>query len=181
MQDLRVIKTEKLIKDSFYKLVDQKGFEQLTITDICNDSLIGRSTFYQHYVDKYELLEKENIHYTSLLQRAMDIRMKTFDDPESLKNFIEYLKSDSQRILLLFSVHAESTNLQEEFERLIGDSLDDIIKDKKSPVSNEFIKKMYASNVLTFIKWSLSNGIDSRTTDFMNESFKSLMSYWFTE
>jgi AcrR family transcriptional regulator len=34
----------------------QKNFEKIKISDICEEALINRSTFYAHYEDKYELL-----------------------------------------------------------------------------------------------------------------------------
>ncbi|MDP4110352.1 MAG: TetR/AcrR family transcriptional regulator [Bacillota bacterium] len=56
--DLRVIKTEKLIRDAFLTLVDEKGFEALTVSDIVERAVINRSTFYSHYTDKYDLMDK---------------------------------------------------------------------------------------------------------------------------
>lgn len=54
--DLRVIKTKKILFDTLLKLMKQKNFEKIKISDICEEALINRSTFYAHYEDKYELL-----------------------------------------------------------------------------------------------------------------------------
>jgi AcrR family transcriptional regulator len=56
--DLRVLKTRKLIRDSFIELINKKSFETITINDISTKAQINRSTFYLHYTDKYELLDK---------------------------------------------------------------------------------------------------------------------------
>lgn len=56
--DLRVKRTQKAIKDSFFKLVDKKGFEHISVKDITDGAMISRNTFYLHYSDKYDLLEK---------------------------------------------------------------------------------------------------------------------------
>lgn len=56
--DLRVVKTDNLIRDAFVKLIDEKGFKNITINDIANKAMINRSTFYLHYIDKYDLLDK---------------------------------------------------------------------------------------------------------------------------
>lgn len=56
--DLRVIKTRRLIRDAFVKLVDEKGFKSITVNDISDKAMINRSTFYLHYTDKYDLLQK---------------------------------------------------------------------------------------------------------------------------
>ena len=56
--DLRVVKTQKHIKEAFYELVSEKDFDKITVSDIANRALINRATFYLHYQDKYDLLEK---------------------------------------------------------------------------------------------------------------------------
>lgn len=56
--DLRVLKTRKIIRDSFIELISKKSFDSITINDIAEKAQINRSTFYLHYTDKYELLNK---------------------------------------------------------------------------------------------------------------------------
>lgn len=58
-QDLRIIRTQNAIKDAFYSLVHEKGFENITVKDITDRAVISRNTFYLHYSDKYELLNKQ--------------------------------------------------------------------------------------------------------------------------
>ena len=54
--DLRVIKTRKLIYQTLLELMKEKTFEEIKVSDICSKAMINRSTFYAHYEDKYELL-----------------------------------------------------------------------------------------------------------------------------
>ena len=56
--DERVIKTKKLIKIALSELIQEKGFDHVTITDLTQRANINRGTFYLHYQDKYDLLEK---------------------------------------------------------------------------------------------------------------------------
>ena len=55
-KDLRIIKTQKELFNSLERLLKSKAFEDIRVSDICNEALINRSTFYDHYEDKYELL-----------------------------------------------------------------------------------------------------------------------------
>lgn len=57
-QDLRVQKTLTLIRRSFIKLINEKGFRSITVNDISKEAMISRSTFYLHFTDKYDLLNK---------------------------------------------------------------------------------------------------------------------------
>lgn len=57
-EDLRVIKTKQLIKDCFLELIEEKGYSKVTITDITKKAMINRNTFYLHYIDKEDLIDK---------------------------------------------------------------------------------------------------------------------------
>jgi len=55
-EDLRIRKTKANLYKGLLQLMEEKTFEEIKVTDICNISLINRSTFYDHFNDKYELL-----------------------------------------------------------------------------------------------------------------------------
>lgn len=56
--DPRVLRTRKLIMDSFIELSSKKEFRDITIKDITTEAMINRATFYYHFEDIYHLLEK---------------------------------------------------------------------------------------------------------------------------
>lgn len=56
--DRRCIRTKKLIRQALSELIEEKGFNNISVTDITTKADINRGTFYLHYVDKYDLLEK---------------------------------------------------------------------------------------------------------------------------
>jgi AcrR family transcriptional regulator len=56
--DRRSIRTKQLIREAFTELMEEKGFEGLTVRDLTEKAKINRGTFYLHYQDKYDLLEK---------------------------------------------------------------------------------------------------------------------------
>lgn len=55
-EDLRVVKTRAAIKHAFIELIEQKGFDAVTVKDITTLAQINRGTFYAHYEDKYHLM-----------------------------------------------------------------------------------------------------------------------------
>ena len=94
-EDLRVKKTKKLIKDSFLKLLDEKGYSKVSVTDITNKAMINRNTFYLHYVDKEDLIgklifdtykEKE----TKISNIIMTHIINNFRNPGKLQELILY-------------------------------------------------------------------------------------------
>jgi Transcriptional regulator len=54
--DRRIQKTRQLLKDALISLILEKGFESVTIQEILDRANVGRSTFYMHFENKYELL-----------------------------------------------------------------------------------------------------------------------------
>lgn len=56
-EDLRVVKTKKNLYQGLLMMMKEKAFEDIKVSDICHVALINRSTFYDHFCDKYELLD----------------------------------------------------------------------------------------------------------------------------
>lgn len=55
--DLRVRRTKKMLQDAFMALLAQKTFQDITVQDITEQAMINRGTFYDHFADKYALME----------------------------------------------------------------------------------------------------------------------------
>lgn len=56
--DLRIIRTKESIREALVELIEEKGFEAITVKDITTRAKINRGTFYAHYQDKYDLMTK---------------------------------------------------------------------------------------------------------------------------
>jgi AcrR family transcriptional regulator len=54
--DRRVRRTRALLLGALLSLVQEKGYDRITIQDILDKADVGRSTFYAHYRDKDDLL-----------------------------------------------------------------------------------------------------------------------------
>ncbi len=55
--DPRVRRTRQLLQDALTKVLETKPFEELSIQDIAEVATVNRATFYDHYPDKFALLE----------------------------------------------------------------------------------------------------------------------------
>jgi AcrR family transcriptional regulator len=53
--DRRVERTRQLIRAAFRSLLEEKGFETLTVQEIIDRANVGRATFYAHFDSKDEL------------------------------------------------------------------------------------------------------------------------------
>ena len=55
--DPRIRRTRKMLQDGLAKLLLEKDFDKISVQDIVDASDLHRATFYDHYSDKFALLE----------------------------------------------------------------------------------------------------------------------------
>ena len=106
--DLRVIKTKKTIENSFWNLLKKKDFEKITIKEITDQALIGKTTFYYHYVDKYDLAQKLLDKYLNEYKITLSKRLQTGIQSKLL----DALNTLSSKILLLRKIHFSNFNVE---------------------------------------------------------------------
>ena len=58
-KDARYKNAEQAIVNAFWRLMETDGFDVMTATQIIQSAGVNRSTFYAHYADKHELLNKQ--------------------------------------------------------------------------------------------------------------------------
>jgi len=56
--DLRVRRTQKLIRESFISLLEERSFDSITVGDVAQRAMVSRTAFYRYYPDKYVLVER---------------------------------------------------------------------------------------------------------------------------
>ncbi|MBK8136612.1 MAG: TetR family transcriptional regulator [Chloroflexi bacterium] len=55
--DLRIRRTKKLLQEALLALMASKSFQDITVQDITDRAMVNRGTFYDHFADKYALME----------------------------------------------------------------------------------------------------------------------------
>lgn len=132
-EDLRVIKTKKSLYDGLIMMMKDKPFEDIKVSDICKVALTNRSTFYDHFNDKYELL------YALMkdLEDSLVSKLKTNTNISNSKEF--YLKT----IELLFEHVNENISIYSSILKNNNNSVaydmirDTLMKDVKSHIESE--------------------------------------------
>ena len=79
--DLRIQRTQILLRNTLVSLIAEKGFDAITVKDIAGRAMINRATFYRHYEDKYALV-------TSIFKEAI---AEMFDEVGPVEKNIEIL------------------------------------------------------------------------------------------
>lgn len=75
--DLRVQRSRQLLQQALFELTVEKGFAAVTVRDIAKRARVNRSTFYRHYLDKYELLNQYLDELQALVAKAASAAEQT--------------------------------------------------------------------------------------------------------
>jgi AcrR family transcriptional regulator len=57
VRDPRIRRTRQLLQTALMQLLGSKGFDDISVQDITDVATVNRATFYDHYADKFALLE----------------------------------------------------------------------------------------------------------------------------
>ncbi|KRN09247.1 TetR/AcrR family transcriptional regulator [Liquorilactobacillus mali] len=135
----RVIQTKLIIRQTFLKLLKQRRFEEVTVTDICKDAKITRGTFYRYYQSTFVLMDqlKGNLakEIIALIKERFDesdwdilpiiFEVLKKSDPEVVKVALNK-KNGSQCISRIFASLKEAIRptVMQEIEMLTNDDFD---------------------------------------------------------
>jgi AcrR family transcriptional regulator len=70
--DLRVKKTRIAIRKAFWELTMERGFGNVTVSEVCRRAMINRTTFYRHYEDLDDLATRGTQEYLDELWRQAE-------------------------------------------------------------------------------------------------------------
>ena len=56
--NLRVRRTQKLLREALIELIEEQGFDVLTVGELTGRAMVSRAAFYRNYRDKYDLVEQ---------------------------------------------------------------------------------------------------------------------------
>src|SRR5579872_244669 len=88
--NLRVRRTQKLLREALVELIEERGFEALTVEELTERAMVSRAAFYRNYQDKYDLVEQ-------IFEEAMSDLLNAVGDlgrehpPEIWVRFFEHI------------------------------------------------------------------------------------------
>jgi AcrR family transcriptional regulator len=57
-KSIRLRRTQKLLREALVALIEERGFDALTIGELTERAMVSRAAFYRNYQDKYDLVEQ---------------------------------------------------------------------------------------------------------------------------
>lgn len=105
--DKRILKTKKILKETLISMLEKIPFEKITVKEICEKSSTSRITFYNHYHDKYDLMDDVSKDMLTIAQKEyskLQLKNNINRDPAvSYCNFLECILNIYYRNFNFFS------------------------------------------------------------------------------
>ncbi|MBO0412889.1 TetR/AcrR family transcriptional regulator C-terminal domain-containing protein [Enterococcus hulanensis] len=152
----RSTQTKAKLKNSFIKLVREKGLDNVTVSDLARDSQINRGTFYLHYLDKYDLMEKLEEQAINDLKQILlfDKNTENLNDPielipyDAILKALIYVKNDFDFIKTLASDGGDP-NFILMIKEILSQMIDSKIQQsEKLTFSQKMLPEDYAREIL---------------------------------
>jgi AcrR family transcriptional regulator len=161
-KDKRYARTEKLIREAFFKSVEINGFVRTGVSGICDAAGISRHAFYAHYDDKYQLLDRLFDELENDLMSTMDTevldRAKTGDFYPSAQRLVSDLTRNKD--IIAYLIKCDRVRLRAIFNRIYMDHPTSLyVKDYYRKIEEKDIRlyRAYLSSALIgFIEEVLS-------------------------
>ena len=157
-EDRRIRRTKKLLKQALAQLMDEKDFKDITVKDITERADLNRGTFYLHYTDTYDILNKIEDEILKNIQNMIDQNIEKTNASDSvipaLKPIAEYIMENADICRCLINNKA-SVDFIEKFQNLIYDNCSDIIKRRhnvKDSKQNEFYLSFITLDTIGMVK-----------------------------
>lgn len=106
------LRTDKAIMQALISLMREKPFEKITVQDILDETPVTRATFYAHYHDKYEIVERMLAHFFAMKEAA---RLKISTAPASrTQEFVQKTFLDNRELIeALQKIHTEKVDFRQ--------------------------------------------------------------------
>ena len=107
-------RTDRDITNALLKVMESKSLEKISVQDILDEAMINRSTFYQHFPDKYAILERLQEKYVSGMTERIDeiARSGEWDLGKINDSLCGYLAQNRSQMRQILSVRSENLDLQ---------------------------------------------------------------------
>lgn len=126
--DRRTLRTRRALRDALLSLLVEKGWDELSVQDICDRADIGRSTFYLHFPSKEELLRGSLDDLRGVLNshRDPDANAKCTRPLAFVHGLVDHLYEQRRLCRSIFgrrSAHTVQVRFREMVTQLVADNL----------------------------------------------------------
>lgn len=185
-EDRRVARTRRALREALLELIQEKGYDAVTVEEITSRANLGRATFYLHYKDKEELLLEQFGEIASERARQLSEIPLAAWQPEASPPLMPLLtvfehaaqNADLYRLVMRGDGHFR---VADRLRAIIAGAIQDVIQAKSlneppglTPhISIELLSAYFAGALLGTIAWQLEQDPPSNPHE-MARTFQTL-------
>lgn len=91
----RIALTKRLLQEALLRLMNKKSLEKITITELCEEAGINRTTFYRHFNVPSDVLLDMNVEFFKRLNDSISLS-NAKDIPSYIEELMSYLYEHSE-------------------------------------------------------------------------------------
>ena len=163
-EDRRIQRTRQMLSSALLKLIEERGYDSLTVNDITEQANVGRATFYLHYQDKEQLLVASLEDMFSQLRGLIDPLSEVLREHNSItatRLIFQHFADHYQLYRVLLTEKGAAMVFPRLLEILTQLAEQDVIlKDVDQPqtgIPTSFVAHYVAGAVLGLVTWWLNN------------------------
>ncbi len=109
-KDMRFAVTERMLREGMLRCLEAKPLSKITVSDLCRESGINRSTYYNHYDSPALILKEISFEHAEKLSSIYESRCtpRKNDDRAALEACLIYIAERKAELKILFSENAEN-------------------------------------------------------------------------
>ncbi|MEF2967151.1 TetR/AcrR family transcriptional regulator [Paenibacillus sp. M1] len=184
--DLRILRTKQSIRKAFYELIQEKGYESITIQDIADRAIINRNTFYLHYQNKPDLLETCINELLSELKDAVvlcPVSMNPFSISileTVMKTVLEHISCNKTFYYAMLIEENRIYQFRAKMENIIKDKLNGVGDPSQGQshlaISKELLLEYLVSAFMGVVNWWIKND-QPLSVEEASSQFSRIVSY----
>ena len=158
--DVRVKKTYSQLIDAFLNLLKTKSFDNISVSEICEEADVHRATFYKHFNDKYEflnfcldsLLDNVEIDHLIIKPSPENVRTCCFEFVKVIFNFIDKYRYVFRSVFSSKQSITFNAQLDTMITNFCVDKMQSVLKNVPS-YKVHMLANFYSGAVIGVAKW----------------------------
>lgn len=158
-EDRRIRRTKKMLRQGLAELMNEKEFKDITVKDITERADMNRGTFYLHYCDTYDLLDKVENELITDFENMIDNYHPTEENHSAfviIDQLFDYV-ADNMEICKTLFLSKSNTRFLKKFMNVITEKGFEIQKElsyHRDPLHTEYLFSFLSYGIIGMLqKW----------------------------
>ena len=105
--------SQRQLADAMMRLIRQKPYAQISVSELCGKAGINRSTFYKHYGSQMDVYEEMEQDFFDAALQMLTVEEESWRT--GIRQFLEFLKDEYEKVYAIIVIRPDSDFIQKVF------------------------------------------------------------------